>query len=75
MIPYYVVSALWVATLVAWQIREKQNAKERLETLKLFRAQSLSDYTAAERPRGSQTNFIQSSIQKAYSDMLGDDDD
>lgn len=75
MIPFYVVSALWILTLAAWQVREKQQAAERMETLKLFRAQSLNDYAAANAPaKPGQPNFIQTSIGRAYADMLGDDD-
>lgn len=75
MIAYYVVSALWLVTLGLWQFREHQNAKERMEMLKLFRAHSLSDYAAQAKESPRQTNFIQSSIGNAYRDLLGDDDD
>lgn len=75
MIAFYVVSVLWLVTLAAWQYREKQNAKERMETLKLFRAHSLTEYSTAEKPRGGQTNFMQASINRAYHDADGDDDE
>lgn len=73
---FYVVSVLWLVTLAAWVSREKQHAIERMETLKLFRSESLSDYTIANtQPKPGKTNFIQTSIGRAYSDLLGDDDD
>lgn len=75
MIPFYIVCALWLVTLAAWQAREKQNARERMEILKLFRAHNLADYAAQERttvvPRV--TNFIQESMRKANADLVGDD--
>lgn len=65
----------WLITMVVWHDREKDHAKERMETLKLFRAQSLSDYTSsAAKPAGTQ-NFVQAAMQRAYAERLGDDDD
>lgn len=75
MIPFYVVCALWLVTLASWQVREQYNARERLEILKLFRANDLGDYAAQDRttvvPR--RRNFIQESMGKASADLLGDE--
>lgn len=76
MMPFYVVSVLWLLTGIAWQAREHAHAKERLEMLKLYRANTLTDYTAQATPaKAGRPNFIQSSIKHAYAEMLGDDDD
>lgn len=75
MIPFYVVSVLWLLTVCAWVVSEKQNKVERMEILKLYRAHSLTDYTAQAKPTPRSSNFIQQQIGKAYSDLLGDDDD
>lgn len=75
MIPFYIVCVLWLATLTAWQVRERHSAIERMEALKLYRAHSLTDYTAQDSKQAVRTsNFIQKSMKQAYS-HLGDDDD
>lgn len=65
----------WLVTMAAWQIREKEHAKERMETLKLFRAQSLSDYTSSAAKSAGTQNFVQAAMQRAYAERLGDADD
>lgn len=73
MIPFYVVSALWLVTLAAWMASEKKQSLERMEMLKLFKAHSLTDFNADDsKPR--QRNFIESSIKRAYSEMDDGDD-
>lgn len=74
MIPFYVVCGLWLLTLVAWQVREKHNSRERMEALKLYRAQSLSDYTAQGKTFTGKQNFVQTSIERAYKDLYGEED-
>lgn len=61
--------------MTAWQIRESQHAKERMEMLKLYRSQGLADYSAQSKPPPRSSNFMQQSIGKAYDHLLGDDDD
>lgn len=76
MIPlFYVLLACWMVTMFAWLNREKQHAKERMEMLKLFRAESLNHYTAAEAKTPKKTNFMKDNISRAYEHLLGDDDD
>lgn len=75
MTPFYVMCALWLVTLFAWMASEKKHSLERMEMFKLYKANSLTDYTVQEQPRSRQTNYVQDSIKRAYADLLGDDDD
>lgn len=74
---FYGMLVCWIVTMFAWQYREKQHAVERLEMLKLYRAQSLTDYSSQSVPTPSTQNFMKSSIKRAYENhhLLGDDDD
>lgn len=77
MIPFYIVSALWVITFVTFYFREFQHQKQYMEMLKLYRANSLAEYSAdsKEKPKVS-NNFIRSAISRAYSEKyMGDEDD
>lgn len=71
---FYIVVLCWMVTMTVWQYREKQNAVERMEMLKLFRAQSLSDYNAQKSQLPQPSNFINRGMQKAYDHLLGDDE-
>lgn len=75
MIPFYVVCVLWLATFGAWTLSERRHASERMELLKLFKAQSLTDFTVQtkETPK-QQTNYLQTSITRAYANLRGEDD-
>lgn len=80
MIAFYIVTFCWMVTMTAWQVREAQHAKERMETLKLFRAHSLADFAAQVTPEAKrQGNYLKSAIQRAYADRrqqaVDDDED
>lgn len=80
MIPFYIVSVMWVLTLLFWQFREHQHAQAQMEQLKLFRSSSLAEYSADGKTQVKrQTNFVRPALEKAYSDKRwaedGDDDD
>lgn len=75
MMPFYVVSGLWLVTLAAWVTSDKKHAMERLELIKLFKAHSLTDYTVQEQKAPKTSNFLKSSIKRAYdTELMGDDD-
>lgn len=75
MIAYAAFGLVWLATFSAWQFREQQHAKERMEMLKLYRSQSLSEYTDQKQEAPRPSNFMHKAITKAYNaDLLGDDE-
>lgn len=75
MIPFYVVSGLWLVTLGAWMASDRKHASERVELIKLFKAHNLADYTAQEKEMPKTSNYLKASIKRSYdADLLGDDD-
>lgn len=66
MIPFYVVCGLWVLTVLLWQLQVHTHHRERMQTLKLFKAANLTEFdmAVAKGPNAVQ-NYFQAAMEKA----------
>lgn len=65
-IPFYIVSTLWIFTIVMWRLDKQQDHKNHMQMLELFKAASLGEFKAEPLKSPSSKNFVRDRIEKAY---------